>query len=246
MQRARAFTSSSPRSSVVSFCSGSSSERRTGSDRYSFEQIRISATLLLVRRASSRGVSAGGRGGRGRGGACAPGGERVFLLREVEERVQRALQDVAARVLRLARDIAHHGRQRQQNANACTQRQSVSETKLASSHRLRTRTNDASEHQRRRTPFLEEKRRQRHADAHACACNTRSGETVCRQLPGQASAHAPCGPSGWPCFARFAFAVSSVKACTPHAEAECECAYQAASLRAVLLTLYAGEMNSAK
>ena len=73
--------------------------------------------------------------GSGRSGACAPGGERVFLLREVEECVQRALQDVAARVLRLARDVAHHGRQRQQNAHACTQRQPVSETQQNNSQR---------------------------------------------------------------------------------------------------------------
>jgi hypothetical protein len=46
-----------------------------------------------------------------------PGGERVLLLREIVKRTLRQLQDVVARVLRLARDVAHHERERQQDAN---------------------------------------------------------------------------------------------------------------------------------
>jgi hypothetical protein len=50
--------------------------------------------------------------------ACAPDSQRVLLLRQVEEHVQRALQDVVAGVLRLARDVADDGGERQEDSNA--------------------------------------------------------------------------------------------------------------------------------
>lgn len=51
------------------------------------------------------------------GGLFVPGCKGVLLLREIVKRLHRALQDVVVRVLRLARDVAHHERERQKNSH---------------------------------------------------------------------------------------------------------------------------------
>jgi hypothetical protein len=76
----------------------------------------------------------------------------------------------------------------------------------------RARTYDGAEHKRGCAALFEQKSGKRDTDTHAWPTAHDVSGWSAGSLSG-ASCAAPCGPSGCPCFSKFARAVSSVSAC---------------------------------